>query len=787
MSARGLLGLVIALGAVVVAGMYLSERTTRIDEPDPREILADRATFVGGAACTTCHEDQTSLWSGSHHDLAMQVADEATVLGDFENATFAYAETTSTFFRRDADFMVRTDGPDGELHDYAIAYAFGVDPLQQYLIEFPGGRLQALSIAWDTRPEGDGGQRWFHLYPDEAVDHEDVLHWSGPAQNWNFMCAECHTTNLRKGYTVDTDSYDTTWSDVDVSCEACHGPGSEHVTWGQAVERGETPAVTATPGDVTAMGLVVDLADRDDAEWNIDPDTGLATRSVPRTSRTTVEMCARCHSRRSVLDDDYVYGRPLVESHRPSLLVDGLYHDDGQILDEVYVYGSFRQSKMYEAGVTCRECHDSHALTVRGEGNARCAACHQPSVFDTPAHHFHETGSTGASCVECHMPETTYMVVDPRRDHSLRSPRPDLSVTLGTPNACNGCHQDQSPQWAADAVLRWYGPERALERSAHYGEALAAARRGAPGAADALASLALDTEQSAIVRATAVAELRGYPGTGAARTIEQSVGSGDPLIRAAGVSAAEALGPDARLRLLGPLLEDPMRLVRTEAARVLAGVPDALFNEAQRTTLARALDEYRAVQDVNADRAESHVNLGLLHAQRNEPQAAEAAYEQALALNPSFVPAYANLADLYRAQRRDDDVDTVLARGLEAIPLSGDLHHALGLLRVRQQRRPEALESLRRAAELMPEVARYSYVFGVALNSTGRGQQALEVLQGAHRRHPGDRDILLALTTISRDRGAIDAALEFGRRLQSLDPTNPQVAQLVEQVEALRP
>ena len=796
MSVRGLLGLVIALGAVLLAGQYLSERSQNTVAPDPREALGRRATFVGGTSCASCHEDQTALWSSSHHDLAMQVADDTTVLGDFENSTFTYAGTTSTFFRRDAEYMVLTDGADGELHDYAISYTFGVDPLQQYLIEFPDGRLQALSIAWDTRSQADGGQRWFHLYPDEEVDHEDVLHWSGLAQNWNFMCAECHSTDLQKRYTLDTDSYETTWSDIDVSCEACHGPGSEHVRWAEAVERGETPDDTSTPDgirtrdDVELKGLVVDLADRDQAVWNIDAVTGLATRSVARTSRTKLELCARCHSRRSVVSADYVYGRPLVETHRPSLLDDGLYHHDGQIRDEVYVYGSFLQSKMYEAGVTCSECHDSHTLTVRGEGNARCAGCHEPAVFDSPEHHFHETGTPGASCVECHMPATTYMMVDPRRDHSFRSPRPDLSVTLGTPNACNACHTDRSPQWAADAVGRSYGlarpSEQTLERPVHYGETLAAARRGAPGAADALAALVLDTQVPGIVRATAVAELRGYPGTIAASTIKQTVGSDDPLIRAAGVTAAEALGPDARLQLLGPLLNDPARLVRTEAARVLAGVPDTLFAEAQRSTLARALDEYRAVQHTNADRAESHVNLGLLHAQRNEPEAAEVSYEQALALNPSFVPAYANLADLHRAQGRDDVVETVLEQGLDAIPSSGDLHHAMGLLRVRQQRRPEALESLGRAAELMPEMARYSYVFGVALNSTGQGSRALDVLNVAHQRHPGDREILLALATISRDRGALEAARDFARRLQTLEPTNPQIAQLLAQIEGER-
>jgi tetratricopeptide (TPR) repeat protein len=775
MPVRRLLGLVIVLGAVLLAGLVVRERGQPGD-PAPREPMSTDAAFVGAASCGACHENEAALWSGSHHDLAMQAADASTVLGDFADATFGYAGTTSTFFTRGDAFMVRTDGPDGTLADFEVAFTFGADPLQQYLIARPGGRLQALSIAWDARPAADGGQRWFHLYPDEAVDHADVLHWTGPAQTWNFMCAECHSTDLDKRYSPGRDTYETTWSDLDVACEACHGPGSEHVAWAEAFAPGERPP------DGVPNGLRVDLTDRDRAVWNVSTETGLATRSVPRTSHTALELCARCHSRRSVISDDYTYGRPLVETHRPALLTQDLYYPDGQIRDEVYVYGSFLQSRMYAAGVTCTDCHDPHALRVRGEGNARCAACHLPATFDTPVHHYHEAGTPGASCVECHMPPTTYMGVDPRRDHSFRRPRPDLSVGLGTPNACNACHADRSPEWAADAVDRWYGSER----PGHYGEILHAARTGAPGASERLVSLASAVDQPAIVRATAVAELRAVPGPSTAAALARAVGDPDPLVRMAGAGAAEALPPEARLSLLEPLLDDDVRLVRTEAARVLAGVPDELLDEPQRTALTPALADYRRIQLVNADRAESHVNLGVLHVQRNELEEAERAYEHALRLNPSFVPAYANLADLYRVQARDDRVEQVLERGLAAVPDSGDLSHAIGLLRVRQGRRPEAVESLRRAAGLMPDVARYAYVYGVALNSTGRAPAALEVLDAAHRRHPDDVEILLALVTISRDVGAIETAREYGARMRALVPTDPRVAQLLSELEARR-
>ena len=200
----------------------------------PKPPAAIEAAFVGSAQCASCHEGSYQAWKGSQHALAMQHASEQAVLGDFGGAKFRYAGIESTFFRRDGKFFVRTDGPDGKLADFEVKYAFGVDPLQQYLVEFPDGRLQALSIAWDARPKASGGQRWFHLYPKEKIDFRDELHWTKRSQNWNFMCADCHSTNLRKAYDAATDRFKSTWSEISVGCEACHGPGSAHVEWAKA-------------------------------------------------------------------------------------------------------------------------------------------------------------------------------------------------------------------------------------------------------------------------------------------------------------------------------------------------------------------------------------------------------------------------------------------------------------------------------------------------------------------------------------------------------------------------
>ena len=606
MQRRTVWGLVL-LGAVAVSSVL------GCGGDEVEEIAEPVASFVGGNVCAECHQLERDLWSGSHHDLAMQVASEETVLGDFDGTEFTHFGVTSTFSRRNGGFFMRTEGPAGELVDYEIKYVFGVEPLQQYLVEFPGGRFQVSSLCWDTRPAAEGGQRWFHVYDDEEITHDDVLHWTGPNQNWNFMCAECHSTDLQKNYDLASDSYRTQWSEINVSCEACHGPGSNHVTWARDMAPGETSA------DYVKMGLQVSLKNPDGGTWVFDPGEKVARRTTPRTSRSQIESCARCHSRRSVILAAYEHGQPLLDTHMPALLEERLYHADGQISEEVYVYGSFLQSVMYQQGVTCSDCHEPHGLNLIAEGNNLCSRCHTPEAYDSPDHHFHQAASTGASCVECHMPETTYMVVDPRRDHSIRIPRPDLSVSLGTPNACVLCHVDQSDQWAADAVEEWYPRDAAAPP--HYAEAFDAGRKGGAGAEVALSEL-VTSEAPGLVRASALTLLGPMDIETTLRAIGSGVADDDPLVRRAALVALAEAQEGARLPLGYPLLLDPIRGVRIEAVNALASVRSRMTN-AQREIFDRAADEYIAAQLANADRFMSHINLGVHYL--NVGQRAEAA------------------------------------------------------------------------------------------------------------------------------------------------------------------
>ena len=586
------------------------------DAPQPTGPAAAGATYVGRDKCVACHEDEGKLHAGSDHDLAMQPATPQTVVGDFGGSTFTHFGVTSTFSRRGDEYFAETDGPDGKLHEYKIAYTFGVRPLQQYLIEFPGGSYQALNVCWDTHDRADGGKRWFHLYPNEEVNSRDPLHWTGAYQNWNYMCAECHSTNLQKNWDPAAERYNTTWSEISVSCEACHGPGSNHVAWAEAAAKG-------TPPDVAYKGLVFRLDRRSSGEWKWVEGKSTAVRTAPIPSRSELETCARCHAERVQVWGDYTYGRPLADNYKIAFLDENLYYADGQIQGEVYEYDSFVQSKMFRAGVTCTNCHDPHSQKTWLEGNALCGQCHSAAAFDTTGHTFHKPGSEGSRCVECHMPSRNYMVVDPRRDHSYRVPRPDLSVKYGVPNACVTCHKDRTDAWAAKAAAEWW--PRIVERPT-YTEAIWAGRGWKAGAAAMLARTIGDRDAPAIVRATALRLIRNYPPTLAPDQLAGVLGDADPLVRRAGVELLDIYDPQSQLRLGSPLLADPMRTVRLAAALVVVGAGGSLATGEQGRVLAAALDEYRRSQIFNGDRAESHMNLGALAAQLGHTDEAEAEY-----------------------------------------------------------------------------------------------------------------------------------------------------------------
>ena len=686
-----LIGLIAALVIVVSLPLYYFSTVQSTGE---QAVTPAEPAFVGSLACQDCHKLEYDKWQDSHHDLAMDVANENSVLGDFNNTEFSIHGITSRFYRKDGKFYVYTNGPGGEMGDFEITHTFGWYPLQQYLIPFPGGRLQTLPIAWDSKQN-----KWFKVPPFGPTDPDDWLYWTNAAQNWNGMCAQCHSTNLEKNYDPVADTYNTTYSDIDVGCEACHGAGSKHVEWAQMSDMAR-PVVS---------------------------NFELTQQTSNISSREHVELCAPCHSRRGAMGDETHAKADLLDNYLPSLLTENLYFSDGQIEDEVYVYGSFTQSKMYRHDVRCSDCHDVHTIKLVKEGNDLCLQCHRAAQYDTAEHHFHkqageagepvksadgevlfEVGS-GALCVQCHMPGRIYMGADYRPDHGFRVPDPVLNAAIGSPDACLRCHVDKDSQWSQDSVQTWYGPGQ----SSHYGSVFAKARNGDPDAGAQLLGLTGDVLYPVNVRATALSYLAAYPGPESTQAMEIALMDEEALIRRTAVTSIFV--PDAQMltKLIAPLLYDPVKTVRIEAASRLSGELEQLLDEEQRKVFQLVLQEYISAMEYTADFAASRHNLANLYAETDRSEDAVEQYEHAIRIDNRFYPAKMNLAVLYSQRGQNKQAEKLLREVVRDEPALHEAAYSLGLLLVELQNYSEAVTYLQRASRGMPERGRIHYNLGL--------------------------------------------------------------------------
>jgi tetratricopeptide (TPR) repeat protein len=741
----------VVLAVVGSACRKTAEEVVVDAEPAPMaSAVLKPAEYVGTESCASCHEAEHQDWVGSHHDLAMQKATPETVLGDFSGAKVKYYKETARFVRDGDTFAVEALGADGKRTRFPVIYTFGIEPLQQYLVEVEPGRLQAFPVVWDTRLKEQGGQRWFHLQPDEYIEPGDPLHWTGPSYNWNYACADCHSTAVKKNYDRASKRYSTEYFEINVGCEACHGPGSRHVELTEAKAK-RLPANT---------GFERRLPPPEKRRWSFVDERDIAALATGSPSDEP-ETCAPCHSRRADLGGD---GSAYHDRYRLAALDELLYFDDGQIKDEVYVYGSFLQSKMHAAGVVCSDCHDGHSAKLLTEGNALCTRCHRADAFDGPQHHFHEPGTDGSLCVDCHMPQRTYMVNDDRADHRFGLPRPALADRIGASDPCTGCHADRNPKWAERHIAKHFET-----RTAHpFAEVLHAARGQRSDGEPGLVELIAAGSAPDIVRATALLELRNLGSPALPALLMRAAHDRSSLVRRTVAVAARDLSPEQRVEVVRPMLRDEARTVRIEAVAALLGTNARGWSARDRTALKHATAEYIEARSFNSDRGEGLVDLAHVAMLAGDYKHAEENLREALDVDPTFTAAYVNLADLYRSQQRDEEAEAILRQGLGTAADRAAIEFALGLTLVRLQRHSEAMGHLRRAYELRPEVIRFGYVYAVAQFDRGQREAALRTLGKLYERYPANRDVLRLLTGYNREMGRAKAAQRYAAELQQL-------------------
>jgi len=712
-------------------------------------LFADKpAHYVGDKSCVACHAKEHKAWKGSHHKLAMMEANETSVKADFNNTTFNYNGIISSFYKKDGKFMVQTDGPDGKLHDYEISYTFGVYPLQQYMIKFPKGMIQVLDPTWDSRSKEEGGQRWYHIHKDDNVTAGDPLHWTGPNMNWNYMCADCHSTDLKKNYDAKKKEYHTTWNSINVSCEACHGPASIHLSWVKNKEQN-----LSNKGFPHTFGKSV-------KPWRERSET---LKSF--LQKQELNVCAKCHSRRSQLDDGFVPGDAFHDHYLPVGLDNNLYFPDGKIDDEVYMYNSFLQSKMYEAGVKCSDCHDAHSLERKGVGDKVCFSCHQSATYTAPSHHKHKSASKGASCISCHMPARTYMGVDSRNDHSFRVPRPDVSVEHPeVPNACNLCHTDKDATWATDAMKKWYGKVPLGKQN--FSHALSSLRKNAADSPKELYAVLMSNAPT-IAKAAVTEYLGNYPSKQTYMTTLQMLRNSDPMVRRSALIALEGFPLKMRIKETFKMLDDKIKIVRIEAARQLSTLKMGDLDAARKKKIETVLLEYKKTLDFTAERPETQLSLARYYEVEGSYEKAKVAYIEALRLQPIFVPAYINFSHFYQQRGQEKEAKKVLDEGIKKLPEMAVLYHTLGLWYVRAKEVDKANENLKRAFILDKSNARFAYIYAVSVGEKSP-KKAIRILEKAYTLHEGDTGIISALSYYHKAIGNAEKSSAYEKKAKAL-------------------
>jgi len=687
------------------------------------------ATFVGKQACTECHESAFINWEGSDHDNAMDTAITKTVRGDFNNAELEFDGFITKFYKRNERFFVYTKGPEGKPDEFEISYTFGVRPLQQYLIAFGKGRLQCLPYAWDTE-----NNEWYYLndrvYHGLEIPPDDWLYWTNNGQNWNSMCAECHSTNLKVDYDLETREFHTIYSEIDVSCEACHGPASNHVIWSE-IEEGERPEV---------------------------PFYGLVRKSVGLSTEELIDQCAYCHARRSSITDNGTTGDAYLNHFIPQLISSTYYHPDGQIKDEDYVFGSFTQSRMHNSYVKCTDCHEPHNLKTKQQGNLLCLQCHEWKDYDTENHHFHKkTGidsdtvltqngfynkGDGTQCVDCHMTGGIYMGADFRRDHSIRVPRPDVGQKTSSPDACTGCHKDKNTGWAMESLKAWY-PD--FNDSTHYGELFLASENGDYSSMGGLKKLINDTGTADMVKAAAIEHLSYIPNMEGRKILEKHLNDTLSLVRLA--ATRNYFSPDANsiVKQIGPGLSDDLLAIRIVAAQQFMAIENTMIDSMYLSAFKNAETEYLDFQKRTAYFASSRYNLGVYYTRQNKVNKAINEFKTALKIDNQYFPAMVNLALIYSKAGDNVKAEKWLKITLNKDPDNRDALRYMGLLKAEQKKLKEAAFYLEKAVVADPGNARLYYNLGIIYQQTNNFKKAEQSFINALKLYPNNYDYLYGL------------------------------------------
>jgi tetratricopeptide (TPR) repeat protein len=723
---------VIFVLAFVIAGSFLVEKCTPGDNINTDQNLVNH--YTGDQACKSCHSAEHKDWMSSDHFKAMQLANDSTVEGNFNNTSYTADGVTTRFFKKAGKYFINTQGDDNLYHDYEVRYTFGYTPLQQYLVAFPDGRLQVTRQSWDANKK-----RWFHQYPGQKIPSHDWLHWTGNAQNWNTTCAACHSTNLQKNYDFQTNAYHTNFSVMTVSCESCHGPAQLHIDY--------------VKSDSYKKGNKIEKS-----FLQMTKGTGPLAQ---------INTCAPCHSRRSEISAEKVGSGEYLDDYIPQIPTKEFYYPDGQAKEEDYVYTSFSESKMFSRGINCGNCHQPHSGKTLYIGNQVCLQCHAKK-YDDVSHTFHKAGTTGSECKSCHMPSKVYMGNDLRYDHTFRAPRPDLSVKYNTPNACNNCHTDKSAAWTSNAIVKWYGPKRAY----HFAEDLIPASKGNAESEAHITRLLNDTATPAIIKATGLYYLKDIQTDNSAQLLLKSLQHPNAQVRYQALRSLSEFPSEVWVNAIGPALSDKVRAVRIAAADLVITIPSDKLPAAYYATFSRAKDELQKYILYQTDFSTGDAMAGDYYLKLQDYYNAEKFYLLGLKKDTALNYVRINLSVLYNIKGENEKALQLLQEALLTEPGNDRIYFNMSLLYNEMKNTLKSQECLVKAIEMHTQNPRVFYNYGLMMENDNRIDEAVSIFMKGLGLSPQDGDLNYALCVLYMQRNQFGNARQYGQVLKRYYPNS---------------
>lgn len=734
---------IVFIGSFIISGSIILQCCSPQNGKTDSIVIANNQ-YTGDQSCKSCHRNEYHEWTLSHHYMAMQPANDSTVVGDFNNTSYSADGITSRFFKNEGKYFINTQGQDGRYHDFEIKYIFGFTPLQQYLIAFPEGRMQVTRQSWDVNKK-----KWFHQNPNQKIAANDWLHWTGNAQNWNTMCASCHSTNLQKKYDIDSDTYHTTYSVINVSCESCHGAGSAHIDY---INSGNYQKGKKIEGSFLQM-------------------------NKKTNQLAQINNCAPCHSRRGEISPSKITSNELLDNYIPQIPDTEFFHADGQVKDEDYVYTSFLQSKMFQRGITCSNCHNVHTGKPVLTGNNTCLQCHQKK-YSEPEHTFHTAAIAASECKNCHMPGRYFMGNDYRYEHSFRAPRPDLSVKYGTPNACNNCHTNKGASWAKAAIEKWYGPDRAY----HFSEDLIPGSLLNKESEGHLIKLIGDTSIPTIIQATAVFYLGSIPTQKSLTTLINCLNFTDAQTRYRAIRSLSNFEYQTWINAIGPLMADKVRAVRIAAADLYTTIPRQQIPAQFQSTFNSAFRELQSYLAYQADFAVGNLMLADHYLKLQDYYNAEKFYLRGLKKDSLLNYARLNLSTVYNAEGKNDKALEILLAAEKIEPANDRIYFNLALLYNELNDQSTAEKYFAKAIALKTQNPKVYYNYGLLLNQWKNYKEAERILEAGLIIDPASAELFYALTFVYLQSDNRAKARQTAIKLKRLDPSNPNYLPLYQQL-----